>query len=403
VLTGLAVTLVLVLVGGAAALRAGDEDSARVVTGPNPGSGTPGEWTPMADGPLPPVDEPLAFTVGDEALIMGGGPGCPASASCGPPSWNGSTEAAAYDPTTDAWRSIAPLPHTLDDGFGAVIGDRLYLWGLYYCDVDEECANDQAETFAVYDVSDDAWTELTPPDLSINRNRDLQPGLATDGERIIAYGSIRSGDEHDVAYDPVSDTWLPLPLDSLRPASFRVIVPHDGDLYLFATLDSDLSRTQVAVLRAGAELWEQLPASPVLTGPFWYGIGWYPVGDLVVRPSPGPPDPNAPADPLEPYTGVFDTTSDTWATPPPSPTGALPYDTAVLGPVAGSRLIEVAGYVLDVTSGTWTPLPTTDEVADGGAAGTWVGDVIVVWGGYDPLVFDDGESDAGAFWTPPDG
>lgn len=395
---GLAMALVA---GGAAALSTASEDDADPDPGSGSGTATPGEWAPMADGPLSPVDSPLAFTVGDEALIMGGGPGCAANADCGPPSWNGSTLAAAYDPADDTWRSIAPLPHTLDDGFGAVLGDQLYLWGWYYCDIDEDCGGGtEVDTFAVYDVSDDAWTDLTPPDITIDTNRDLRPGLAADGDRIIAYGSIRSGEEHDLSYDPVSDTWLPLPLDPLRPASFRVIVAHDGDLYLLATLDADPAHTQVAALRAGAERWEQLPPSPALTGPFWSGIGWYGVNDLIVRPSPGPPE----ADPRSiegaAYTGVFDTTSQSWAAPPLAPGGPAPYDAAVLGPVAGPRLIEVAGYVLDVTSGTWTPLPTTDLVAEGGAAGTWVGEALVMWGGSDSLRGVD--SDAGAVWTPPE-
>lgn len=70
----------------------------------------------------------------------------------------------------------------------------------------------------------------------------------------------------------------------------------------------------------------------------------------------------------------------------------------MLGPVAGDRLVEVAGYVLDPAGGTWTPLPHTDLVADVGAAGAWVGDTLVVWGGADDL--GDEESDRGATWAP---
>ncbi len=354
-------------------------------------------WAPMSDGPLPAVDEPIAATLGDEVLIMGGGPACPASADCGPPSFDGSTAAAAYGPAADSWRSIAPIPHTVDEARTVTLDGRLYVWAWYWCEDASVCGDGYVDELWSYDAGDDAWSTLTPPpDGTVDGERDAAFGLTTDGQRVIAFASTRLGDDADVAYDPATDQWTALPLDQTRPSSFRNLVGHGGDLYLFATLDSDLARTQVAVLRDGATAWEALTSSPVLTGPYWSGIGWYTVGDLVVRPSPGPPG-DDPPDPSLAYTGIFDTTTDTWVDPPASPTDPAPYDTAVLGPVAGDRFVEVAGYVLDAGAGTWTPLPRTDLLADGGAAGAWVDDTLVIWGGA--AAFDAAESDRGATWS----
>ena len=319
---------------------------------PDPEGTATGDWVPMADSPLPPVNDPVAFPVGDEVLVMGGGPACPAGADCGPASYHGSTAAAAYDPAADSWRSLAPLPHTLDEARGVVVDGRLYLWAWYWCEDDAACGDGYVDEFWSYDVDDDAWSTLSqPPDGTIDVERDDLFGLTTDGRQVVAFGSIRAGDEADVVYDPAGDTWSPLPIDPLRPTYPRTIVGHGRDLYLFAGVDADPTSTRVAVLRDGADSWETLTTSPALADPYWYGIGWYPVGDLLVRPSPGPPAGDG-ADPSARYTGVFATTTDTWVDPPSSPTDPPPYDTAVLGPVAGDRLVEVAGYVFDATAGT---------------------------------------------------
>ena len=400
---GVAVVTLLALAATGVALRlSGDESSTPLVTGPDGGADTAADgWAPMADGPLPAVDQPIAATLGDEVVLMGGGPACPASASCGPPSWNGSTAAAAYDPVADTWRSIAPLPHTVDEARTVVFDGRLYVWAWYWCNEAEEAcdgsSNGYADAFWAYDPDADAWEVLSPPpEGTADASRDDAFGLTTDGRRAIAFASIRAGDEQDVAYDPAGDDWSPLPVDSLRPSSPRTVVGVGRDLYLFATDDADPTDTQVAVLRDGAPSWVTLAPSPALADPYWYGIGWYRVGDLVVRPSPGPPD----ADPRRATTstGIFDTAANAWDSAPPRPPDPPPYDTAVLRPVAGERLVEVAGYVLDASRGTWTPLPQTDLLADGGAAGAWVGNTLVMWGGAESL--DATASDRGATWKP---
>lgn len=368
-----------------------------------PEGGTAEGWAPMADGPLPAVDEPVAATLGDEVLLMGGGPACPPGADCVPPSWNGSTAAAAYDPAADTWRAIAPLPHTVDEARTAVLDGHLYVWAWYWCRDEAACGDGYVDELWSYDASADTWTGRTPPPAgTVDTERDQTFGLTADGDRLVAYASTRRDDGSgidddpvsDVVYDPESDRWSPLPADPLRPGTGRAIVASGGDLYLFATLETSPFRSSAVVLRSGSSTWERLPDSPRLGDPYFYGIGWYPVGDLIVRPSPGAPDPGS----GDPPTALFDTTTDEWVAPPTSPSDPSPYDTAVLGPVAGRRLVEVGGYVLDAASGTWTPLPQTDLVADGGAAGAWVGDTLVVWGGADD--FDAAESDQGATWTP---
>ena len=58
-------------------------------------------------------------------LIMGGGPACPASADCGPPSFDGSTARRPMALRPIPWRSIAPIPHTVDEARTVTLDGRL--------------------------------------------------------------------------------------------------------------------------------------------------------------------------------------------------------------------------------------------------------------------------------------
>ncbi len=411
-----AVVLVAALVGGALLIRAGDEDSTRVVTGPNPPTGTPGAWTPMPDGPLSPRSDALAFTVGDEVLIFGGGPRCPSNARCGPHSWSGLTDGAAYKPSTGDWRRIADMPRALDRASGAIVGDTLYLWGQYACPPQANCETGFLNTFVAYDRGDDSWTDLPLPDGVLRT--DEPPGLAANGDQIVAFNPLGTAGNNEVfdsdtaamadyEFDPLSSSWTTIPTDPLRPSTERAIVPHDGDLYVFSQSARPEDRApgyivsyeQVAVLRSGADTWERLPDSEVIGAS---GFGWYLVGDDIV--TPGPPLPSdAPNGPTDDYSwfstgAIFDTRTESWRELPQPQTG---FEAAFRRPdtVAGPRHVLALGLVLDMEAETWAPLPAVPGgFAADGSSMAWVDDQLIVWGGADRA---GTESSAGAIWTAP--
>lgn len=383
------VAVVAVLAAGAfVALRATDDGSpTHVVAGPD---GAPAQaWVPMPDGPLSPRDSAMAFTVGDEVLIFGGRsePGCPAGADCVAPPGLPLSDGAAYDQGSRTWRSIADTPEPILAASGAVVGDRLYLWATTPCPANAFCPQPGHDEFLVYDVGEDAWRRLSNPD---RFGVDLL--LVADRDRIIGYHSESSGAAADLAYDPATDSWSELPRDRLQGFD-RVIVPHHGNLYLFAVPDrasgnepADIRYYRAAVLERDADTWRMLPPS-TLPG---FAATWAAFGDLVVNPLPPAP---AGSGRSFPAGEAFDTVTEQWSVLPDAPAAAGPF--YELGIVLGARYAASYGFVLDPLAGTWSDLPVPPDAADQGAAAAWVGDTLVVWGG----TRDGVTIDAGATWT----
>lgn len=384
------VAIVAVLAGGAfVALRTtGDAAPTHVVAGPD---GAPSEtWVAMPDGPLSPRDSALAFTVGDEVLVFGGRaePGCPAGADCVAPDDPPLIDGAAYDPSSRTWRPIADTPEPVLSASGAVLGNRLYLWATIPCPANADCTQATFETILMYDLREDTWSRLVYPDQPVAGLR-----LAADGDRIIAYHSEAGGGVVELAYDPVTDNWSELPVDPLQPGFDRVVVPYDGDLYLFSVPTparrpntDDPGNYQAAVLDADADSWRILPES-TLPG---FAATWASFGDLVVNPlPPAPPGSGR----TFPSGEAFDTVTEQWSVLPEAPAATGPY--YELGIVLGTRYVASYGFVLDPLAGTWSDLPVPPDAADQAAASAWVGDTLVVWGG----TRDSATIDTGATWT----
>lgn len=386
-----AAIVVVVLCGATLALRGGGTDEpTRVVAGPGEGV-SPGTWVPMPDGPLSPRDSALSFAVSGEVLIFGGRPeaGCPPGADCRPPEGPPLTDGAAYDPAARTWHPIADTPEPILSASGAVIGDRLYLWATVPCPANAFCTQAGTARFLAYDAGDDQWTQLAFPD-----NAPLGLALAADGDRIVGYHAEARDGLSDLVYSPPTNAWTPLPADPLQPGFDRVIVGHDGDVYLFS-VPTPASRPdpdapgyyQAAVLRAGDDAWQVLPESPVVG----FSATWARIGDLLVNPLPGPA---SDSDLITfPPGGALDTVTGRWSALAPPPTAVGPYQE--LGTVVGDPYIASYGFVFDAVADTWTPLPRPDGLAEQGAAAAWVGTTLVVWGG----TAAGSPTDAGATWT----
>lgn len=386
-----AVAIVAVLAGGTFVALRTTSDSAptQVVAGPD---GAPSEtWVAMPDGPLSPRDSALAFSVGDEVLIFGGRaePGCPAGADCVAPPDPPLTDGAAYDPSSRTWRPIADTPDPILSASGAVLGDRLYLSATVPCPFNAFCTP-VTQDFLIYDVGDDSWSRGNTR--GMNGLSGMQ--LAAAGDRIIAYHSEAGVGVADLAYDPATDTWSELPVDPLQPGFDRVVVPHDGNLYLFSVptrasrpSPDDPGYYQAALVDAGATSWRRLPDSDVVG----FSATWASFGDQIINPL--PPAPAGTPGRSFPPGAAFDTSTEEWAPLPEAPAATGPYHE--LGIVLGERYVASYGFVLDPLAGTWSELPVPPDAADQGTTAAWVGDTLVVWGG----TRSGATIDAGASWA----
>jgi hypothetical protein len=333
-----------------------------------------GQWHPVAESPLGPRESATMVWTGHEVLVLGGDTSpCPPSADCmaasDPP-----REAAAYDPVTDTWRAVAPLPVTPHWPRAVAAARAVYVL---------DGGGGTPLTFLSWNPDADTWRELPAPPGALD-------GLSAVGDRIVAYQtSNENGLSPDSLFDPASGTWTPLPDPPGTPGFDRAMVALDE--HTLALLDLELvpnpggdgpTLYRAAVLDLTASRWRRFADSDI-SG--LYG-GWHAVGGRLVTASTPTVDGgnvgNYGRD--VPTGGILDPATGTWS--------ALPArDDEHVGPavgeVAGDGVVVSDGWALHVADGRWERLPDLDRL-DGvsGQSSVWAGDQLMVWGG---ARFDD--------------
>lgn len=179
------------------------------------GNGAKGKWKLMAESPLSGRFFPASVWTGRELLVWGGG-------SCSGDFCNSAiarslADGAAYDPETNAWRSIAAAPLTPRLRPMAVwTGRQMLVWG-------GNNGTDGLADGAAYDPQTDAWHTMAAAPIS---GRFLSAAVWT-GQEMVVWGGGIGGQNPDTvfadgaAYNPATDTWrmlAPSPL-SARTAS----------------------------------------------------------------------------------------------------------------------------------------------------------------------------------------
>ena len=119
--------------------------------------------------------------------------------------WGGQTRdtsessGAAYEPSTDTWRRIADAPIALNLASGVWTGSEFIVFGSL---VDPgNHASTKTAVGAAYDPTSDTWREIAPSDLSPQAN-----AAVWQGNRMVAYDYLWNAE----AYTPSTDTWQPL-------------------------------------------------------------------------------------------------------------------------------------------------------------------------------------------------
>ena len=110
----------------------------------------------------------------------------------------------AYDPATERWRTVAPLPLPLHHANTAAVNGRLYVVGF----LTGGAFSADGRAFE-YDPDADSWSARAAMPAGTERGG---AGVAVLGGKIYVAGGFRSGAVGDFsAYDPAMDSWEILP------------------------------------------------------------------------------------------------------------------------------------------------------------------------------------------------
>jgi N-acetylneuraminic acid mutarotase/glucose/arabinose dehydrogenase len=114
-----------------------------------------------------------------------------------------------YDPTMDAWTSVAPMLTRRDNPGAAVFDDKLYVFGGRTRDADGTEVDGTLNTVEMYDPTPDVWTERAPMPTG---RRTMVVGTLDGRAQVI--GGERAADgktfPQNEEYDPATDTWRAL-------------------------------------------------------------------------------------------------------------------------------------------------------------------------------------------------
>ncbi len=169
----------------------------------NPATST---WRKLATSPLAPSQSPIGAWDGHELIVLVG--------DVGPDGhrWPSRlARAAAYDPATDTWRRIAPLPESRGGATVTWDGRELLVVGGAGASHGSRPAPLTTTGFA-YDPVTNRWRGLPPMESGRIAN-----AVAWTGKTLLLWGGSQSGNgttvvpPHGVGYDPARNRWSPLP------------------------------------------------------------------------------------------------------------------------------------------------------------------------------------------------
>ncbi len=279
-------------------------NAASSTTGPP--SPADGPWTSIADHPGTTMDNVVAYNNGLAYSVAGVVDGAVSGAG------------NAFDPATQSWTPIAPMPDQLEAAQGTFVKGKLYVTGGW-----NSAGDDVASTYA-YDPALDAWSKLADLPIAVSGG-----GAASlDGQLYVVGGCTSAAcvpaSAAVYSYDPAADTWT-RHADYPRALSFLSCAGLAGHLVCAGGSDPE---TGASV--ADTESYD--PASDT----------WTQVADLPYR---------------------------SWGAAYAGANGRL----QVVGGVAND-LITNQGEQYDPSSDTWTALPNanTSVYRGGGSCGLYV-------------------------------
>lgn len=349
------------------------------------------DWTPLADAPLSPRTESVGVWTGKEFLVVGGVSWfCPPGADCrGPNNEEILLDGAAYDPTTDTWRTVPEMPRaTFYDTAHWTGQEMLVVHQPFYVDTTATPMTLPAAVTA-FDPATSTWRTLEPPP-----DEQFTHSLWT-GEQLVLWSSDDEYGEALQTLDPATGRWSSLPDDPLGPSFDRSLAWLDGRFYLAAlSTDDDRQPKQFVVTSLDPETgtWTDPAPTPVT---FWSQEWWAFDGHFVnaSQVASGPPAPDSVAGALDPSTGRWVEVAQVGSHAELQAGCQLP----MIGP-AGDWLSPGRSVLVSVEPAAAVTVPPCPGLLEP-SVGVWTGHEFLVWGGLaDPGVRN---SNSGLRWTPP--
>lgn len=237
------------------------------------------EYDPAADKwtkkkPMALASHHVAFASYQGKIYAFGGFVLPRS---GPPAWVPINNAWQYDPQTDSWKALAPMPTRRGSAVAAVVGDKIYVIGGA---TTPPGAEDQGisptrpqlclGTVEEYDPAANTWRERTP----MPTPRNHAAAGVVDGKIYVIGGRVGAafiGLASDISvveeYDPATDKWGAPRARMPTARSAMGVGVYGGRIYVAGGEYQDPHMT--ATFRAVeaydpvTDTWETMPSMPV--------------------------------------------------------------------------------------------------------------------------------------------
>ena len=183
--------------------------------------------------------------------------------------WGGYYEdagAAAYDPSSDSWRTLPNWPlESPETPPGVWTGSRLVVWG-------SSSHSDRPQRIgAIYDPSTDSWTRTSEAPIA---GRSGHTVVWTGREMIVWGGSnFRTDLDDGAAYDPSTDTWRRIAAGPLRARQDHTAIWTGTEMVVFGGTSFSSSRADGAAYNPVADTWRRISPFP-LERRHWHTAVW---------------------------------------------------------------------------------------------------------------------------------
>ena len=230
------------------------------------------QWTKKKPMALP--SHHVAFTEYHGKIYGFGGFAYPSS---GPASWVPINNAWEYDPATDIWKALAPMPSKRGSAVAAAVGDKIYvLGGVGNIPGSAETALNQTTpqasvgTVEEYDPEKNTWRERSPMPTPRNHATagTINGKIYVIGGRVgAAFIALASDISVVEEYDPATDKWSAPRARMPTARSASVSGVYNGRIYVAGGeyQDTHMMATFKAVeaYDPASNTWSIMPSMPV--------------------------------------------------------------------------------------------------------------------------------------------
>jgi len=208
-------------------------------------SATAAGWITLAPN-LDPRQEVAIAAVGGRVYLIGG------IRQGGPVGAESAATVEAYDPATNQWTTVAPLPEALHHSGAVAFEDQIYVFGGY-----RTIFFDSTDAAYRYDPRSNTWTTVAPMP-----QRRAAHAAAVIGNRIYVVGGAGPLTASLMAYQPSAAQWTTLaPMPTAREHLAAGVI--GGKLYVAGgRIPSNLSMDTFEEYDPATDTWRILPPMP---------------------------------------------------------------------------------------------------------------------------------------------